>query len=362
MIAPRLARAAARWLADRSSMPARPPTPQDRVSAISAIEHAIAARAAKRRRARWARGLAAAAAIAVAALGGARLLLHRPAPVAVAPSPPPAEDLRVVAHPVVGSATVLVSGASAPITEGRALVAGSRVMAPPDARLLLAFSTGTSALLEDGADVTLAAAGVSQVLKLDAGAMDLHVSKVKDGERFVVRTSDAEVEVRGTAFRVSVVPAEACGAGTTTRVAVSEGVVVVHRDGKDVRVATGEQWPTGCGAPAIASAATPLASGAPPRSSAAATPASTLAEQNDLFARAVAAKRRGDLAGALRGFDRFLARYPSSALAESAAVERMRILRSTDPGRAVTTARQYLARYPNGFAHAEAEAIVAEEP
>ena len=78
-----------------------------------------------------------------------------------------------------------------------------------------------------------------------------------------------------------------------------------------------------------------------------------------MFARAIAAKRAGDPSGAVAGFDRFLARYPGSPLAESATVERMRALRSIDPARAVAAARSYLARYPNGFAHAEAEAIVA---
>jgi hypothetical protein len=37
----------------------------------------------------------------------------------------------------------------------------------------------------------------------------------------------------------------------------------------------------------------------------------------------------------------------------------MRLLRSAQSPRALGAARQYLARYPNGFAHAEAEAILA---
>ena len=78
-----------------------------------------------------------------------------------------------------------------------------------------------------------------------------------------------------------------------------------------------------------------------------------------MFADAMAAKRRGDSGEALADFDRFLARYPSSPLAESATVERMRLLRSADSGRATAAARQYVGRYPNGFARAEAEAILA---
>jgi hypothetical protein len=40
----------------------------------------------------------------------------------------------------------------------------------------------------------------------------------------------------------------------------------------------------------------------------------------------------------------------------------MRLLRAGQSPRAVAAARQYLARYPNGFAYAEAEAIVAGSP
>ena len=87
--------------------------------------------------------------------------------------------------------------------------------------------------------------------------------------------------------------------------------------------------------------------------------ASTLGEQNDLFAEAIVAKRSGESQIALATFDRFLATYPSSPLAQSAAVERMRLLRAAQSPRAIAAARQYLARYPNGFARAEAEAILA---
>ena len=87
--------------------------------------------------------------------------------------------------------------------------------------------------------------------------------------------------------------------------------------------------------------------------------ASTLGEQNDLFAEAIVAKREGESQTALATFDRFLATYPASPLAQSAAVERMRLLRAAQSPRAATAARQYLARYPNGFARAEAEDILA---
>jgi hypothetical protein len=88
----------------------------------------------------------------------------------------------------------------------------------------------------------------------------------------------------------------------------------------------------------------------------------SLADQNDLFAAAATARRRGDVRGALAALDRFLARYPASPLAESATVERMRTLRSVGSARAAGAAKDYLARYPGGFAHAEAEAIATGRP
>jgi hypothetical protein len=64
----------------------------------------------------------------------------------------------------------------------------------------------------------------------------------------------------------------------------------------------------------------------------------------------------------MTAFNRLLAKYPACPLAEGAAVERMRLLRTTAPNRAMVLAQQYLARYPTGFARAEAEAIVSGMP
>jgi TolA-binding protein len=53
---------------------------------------------------------------------------------------------------------------------------------------------------------------------------------------------------------------------------------------------------------------------------------STLAEQNDLFAAALSARRRGDLGEAVHWLDRLIARYPDGQLIESARAERKRLL------------------------------------
>ena len=302
--------------------------------------------------------LQAAASVALAAFGGYRFAA-RGSPVAVAPTAL-APVAQIVAHPVGGGSSVVVSGAQAPLDEGRLLGAGSRVVTPANGRAMLSFSTGSTVLLREGTDMTVATEGAAQVLRLDAGSVELHVAKLTSTQRFLVDTPDSEVEVRGTRFSVSVVPPDpACGAGVRTRVAVSEGVVVVRHAGVEDRVALGEAWPAGCTriGPSTAMAGVRSASNTP---TPAALPAgSTLADQNDLFAAAAAANRRGDTRAALAALDRFLATYPASPLVESALVERMRLLQSTSRGRSSAAAKEYLARYPNGFAHAEAEAIVA---
>jgi hypothetical protein len=369
MSAPRYARLAGKLLAAGERASAPPPAPDDRARAIAAVRRAIEQRARARRRAVWVASVAAAAA-AVAVAGGVAHHVVRsramassaaPAPTAIVARP---GGVRIIGHAVTGSASVVAAGGVLPLAEGRSLAAGDHVVTGHEGRVLLAFSTGTSALLEQDAEVAIDALGASEQLRLDAGSIELHVAKLAPGERFLVRTPDAEVEVRGTRFRVSIAAADAsCGGGTVTRVAVFEGVVVVRRAGTEARVGAGEPWPAGCtvasqGAEAPAGATpTPVARTAP-----AASAVSTLSEQNDLFAQAMAAKRRGDPAAALAGFDRLLARYPRSPLAENAAVERMRLLRGSDPLRAAQAARAYLAAYPNGFARVEAEAVAAESP
>ena len=358
MTTPHYARLASRVLDEGGRGPVPPPSADNRASAIALLEQAIAGRARAKKRSRWVTAgvtVAAVAAVVAVTVGAARHYGNRGE--LASASAPATGDVHVVGHAVPGAASVVVAGQSADVTEGRPITAGSRVVTTKTGRLLLAFSTGTSALLEDGGDATLDSMGAAQQIHLDSGSLDLQVAKQGPEQRFVVRTLDSEVEVRGTQFRVSVAPSDpSCGAGTTTRVAVSEGVVVVRHAGTEARVGAGEQWPAGCGQSASATVNNnPVIARAGPAPST----ASTLGEQNDLFAQAIAAKRRGDAGGAIAGFDRFLARYPGSPLAESATVERMRLLRASDPSRAVASAKAYLARYPRGFAHAEAEALVS---
>jgi ferric-dicitrate binding protein FerR (iron transport regulator) len=359
MSPPRYARLAGTMLSRVGSGMPPPPDPGERAEAIGAIASAIATARRRRRVRQWAAGCAAAAAIVLTAFGGYRFAAHR-APVGL-PGAATASEGQIVAHPVSGGSSVVVSGAQAQLDDGRLLGPGSRVVTPANGRAMLSFSTGSTVLLREGTDMTVAAEGAIQTLHLDAGFIELHVAKLAPDHRFLVATPDSEVEVRGTRFSVSIVPADPrCGNGARTRVAVTEGVVVVRHAGVEDRVALGDQWPSGCqrAVASVANAQTPMNT---PREVAPLS-APTLAEQNDLFAAAASAKRRGDTRGAVAALDRFLGSYPSSPLVESAAAERMRILHAVARGRAQAAARDYLSRYPNGFAHSEAEAIAAETP
>jgi len=369
MNSPRYARLAAKVLAKEHEEAARvpltlvqtgtPATLAQRDEAIAQIEAAIV-KSGRRRVVR--RAMIAGAAIAAIAASAAGLFLRANAHVASAPTA--AAAVAAIAHPSGDGAALMGAGAGAPMVDGQPLATGSRIVARPSGRALLAFATGTEVTLEDEGDLTIVDGGPAKTFALGAGALRAKVTKLGAGERFVVRTPDAEVEVRGTSFRVGVAPSDpACGDGTTTRVSVFEGTVVVRHRGAETPIESGSEWPRGChAAHAAASAPKHVTAHAAPSSPAQSSPPSTLAEQNDLFADAVAAKRNGDARVAIARFDTFLTKYPSSALAESAAAQRMKLLRDVDARRASEAARAYLARWPNGFARADAEAIAAWSP
>jgi hypothetical protein len=287
----------------------------------------------------------------------------------------------VAVHAFGGDARISGDGAN-----GDQIGAGGRVQASPDGRVLLAFTTGTRVSLEPSGDLTLVENGSAQVLALNHGALRADVAKLAPGRRFLVQTADAEVEVHGTSFRVSTEPAAVgCGKRTLTRVQVFEGVVTVRSGGSEHRIERGDQWRTAC-SEAASPAAAPDAgapSGASPADSTESTrprgaasrvnspvpraqaPSALLAHsdltgQNDAFAAAIAAKRSGDLARAVRGFDLLLARSPDGPLAESAAVQRLKLTHRFDQPRALELAREYLRRYPSGFAREQALAILSE--
>jgi ferric-dicitrate binding protein FerR (iron transport regulator) len=335
--------------------------------AIDARDRAIAVavrameqrRARRRRRANGAALLMSAAAIALVVFGlSLRRGRHDPPPIPT-----------IAAAAVTGDVHVRRDGRDALLTAASMLAAGDRVVAGVGAHADLALSSGTEIGLASSGELEVTAIGSRQVFSVLAGSAHFHVAKLMAGQEFLVRTVDAEVTVRGTTFDVALVPEGwSCPGGERTQVTVSEGVVLVRHAGLEVRLDPGARWPVGCAPttpvpapPPIATAttvATPVSTGAPPATSTPPkiAPKSALQAQNDLLAQALAEKRSGNRAAALAAYDSFLVKYPSSGLAEVAMVERMRLLSGAS---AVQAANAYLARYPAGFARAEAKKIAA---
>ncbi|HVR64348.1 MAG TPA: FecR domain-containing protein, partial [Polyangia bacterium] len=277
------------------------------------------------------------------------------------------------------------------LTEGTALPAGIRLGAPGDGEVRLGTAAGTALTLERSASLTVAEAGSTLRFTLHTGAVRARVAPLLAGERFIVDAGSAQIEVHGTAFRVAIVTAGGgCADARRTAVTVSEGVVTVRARGDEARLTAGTTWQSPC-APVAAIAlpgpahrrAAPAAKGrlAAPRSDPTPTapappagtraeaapapvpvpvpvPASVLAAQNDLFAAAVRAKNHGRADEAAALFARLALEYPQGPLAESAAAQRIKVLAAGgDRAAAVRAAREYLDRYPAGFARADAERL-----
>jgi hypothetical protein len=311
----------------------------------------------------------------------------------------------------------------------RPLGAGDQVFAPLTAPVRLGDTAGTRLTLEPGGMLTVVEATATRRFALRRGAVEARVRKLVAGERFIIETADAEVEVHGTEFRVAVgepesVPCTGPGPRATvaTRVSVTGGVVSVKWSGDEQRLRPGDEWPPRCAngraqlapaggagaadVPAIEPSAASAEPARPPRRRASGSsmsarpavppavsagarpavpptvsagaadhaaglatpprdvPASVLQAQNDLFLSAVRARRAGQNTRALALFERFMRDYPDASLFESALVQRMRLLAATsDLADAGASARQYLARFPDGFARDEARALLdAHQP
>ena len=375
-------------VADPGDVDALPP---HRAAAVERIAEALRARGQARRRTRTLMTLALAAGVALVVGGGAfaaRRAHGDGRGESAANEARGARNLGRLVDPT-GGVTAVREGRSEPVGVGTRLSEGLELRTAA-AEAGLDFDTGTHITLGVSSRLRLVEQSQRKRFSLESGSFFAKVAKLGADERFVVATPDAEVEVRGTAFRVTLVAGEAsCAGGSPTRLDVSEGVVVVRHAGTEVRVAGGEHWPS-CDvrtsavtqkdlpasspvAPvAVTAPATPATLPAPagtsatreaPASAASSTEASSrLAAQNDLFDEGMRLKKRGDVGGAIARFDRLVAQYPGGPLSETAEVERMRLLATTDRARASAAARDYLRHHPRGYARSEAEAIRAAAP
>lgn len=382
MTSPKLSRIAAKLLADEQ-VELREPTTKERKATVETIRVELALRAQRGRRRRWALPLVGIAA-AVALLGISASTWSRTAtPVVATQAPrvtPPAQvtpAASAVADAVRGTVFIEQNGERVPLHSAAAVARGARVVAM-DGEAILVLRSGSKVDVEHATIASLADEGETELIDVERGAVTSTVTKQGPTQRFIVRTPDAEVEVRGTVFRVSRLEDPRCG--LQTRVHVDEGRVVVRAGQHDALLDPGGEWQSPCAAtpvpvaapsptqlvPSVApTAAAPIAiatsaivttpPGSPPA-------ASELAAQNALFADAMASKARGDTASALTSIEFLLQKYPRTPLREAAEAQRMKLVATTEPARAVGLAQGYLLRYPHGFARADAEKLAGALP
>lgn len=370
MNTPRYAAAAAKLISKH--LPSATVVAGDEARGVATIEHAMRARVRRRR----AVGVGSALAVAAGVL-----LVATQLPKLHGSSAGVSAAVSIDVTPSGNGAALARTAGEEPLRTRVSIESGQRIDTPRDGGASLRLSTGTSMTLAGRTSFRVDSQGSTQRFSLQQGELVAQVAKLSAAQRFIVNTPDAEIEVRGTRFRLRVVEhPETCGSGTRTRLEVTEGAVEVRVPGLGVTsVTAGQLWPTDCsGEPARQLPAPPapvaLPAAATPSThahqtgkvvpSGAATPvtdaerASALAPQNDLFAEGVARGRQGDTGGALRAYQALISRFPSSPLAENAMVERMRLLGATPDGSA--EAKRYLTRYPRGFAVGEAKKLVVE--
>lgn len=269
---------------------------------------------------------------------------------------------------------------SAPVTSptgaGEILGTGITLQAPPGAPVRIGGTDGTVLTLEARGELSVVEQSATRRFALRKGAVRAQVAHLHAGERFLISTADAEVEVHGTVFRVSLADGDpGCEEGRRTRVAVTEGIVSVRAGGRETLVAAGDVWPA-CARPAasrapevvarspgsfmpqipVVSRRHPRAEPVPPRET------EGLAAANDLFAAAARAQREHRTDEALRLFTRVIEVAPRGPLAEGAAAQRMKLLATSDPEAARRAASDYLSRYPDGFAYDDARRLAGSRP
>ncbi len=215
-----------------------------------------------------------------------------------------------------------------------------------------------------------------EYLYLGTGKLDLNVPKLGAKRRLVVETADASIEVRGTRFSVSVPDAS----NKTTRVNVSEGQVFVRTSVGMSILTAGQMWDSASSPreaneegrrdimpsqPPAANEATSVPSKTArtqptsPTPHAAASNTSELTDANRMMQAALLAKTNGMTTLALQRFVEIIQKHPGTEAAATARAERFRLLRRLGRHAAAQRAAQdYLAAHPNGFASAEANALL----
>ena len=266
---------------------------------------------------------------------------------------------------------LLPLGASPFDVSGEAPILVTRADQAAEVRL----SSDTAVKVEGASEVGLdrrqtATGGFEEHVRLRAGSVALRVPKLGERGKVAVETPDSWIEVHGTQFSVRWV--QRAPLAPFTEVKVKEGKVLVRsREGASRFLGAGEEWRSSAEQPIAAAppaAPPPIATvppAAPPKAPAPvavvpepppAVSASELAAQNRLLEGAELARKSGMPALALERLDTLMQRYPKAELAHNAHVQRFRLLWSMGRrAESMSAARQYLERYPEGFARDEAQ-------
>jgi ferric-dicitrate binding protein FerR (iron transport regulator) len=364
----RYARLAARLLTEQRAVCAPDPVDVRRDAVVAAMALAIAAKAGRRR-------IAAVSAVALAVAASVLVAVRLAGSGGLTGAKPDIGSALVVEHTTGRGNQLVRAGAAQPLPDFGVLAVGDGVRSGEEGSAVLGLSNGTRVALSSSSNLRVDDLGSTRRFSLFGGQLQAHVAKLRPGERFIVSTPDSEVEVRGTVFTVAVNgPSPACrdSVGGST-VHVSEGAVWVRSGNQQVVLHPGESWSTPClepqavhavetaerappaagstalsvragrqkaAGPRVTSTAAPAPSQkewpvaaalAPPRTDTSVSPASRLADQNDLFSAAMSAERQGQHDLALRKLDELVTRFPSGPLSESAHVERQRILSAKSP-------------------------------
>jgi hypothetical protein len=203
-----------------------------------------------------------------------------------------------------------------------------------------------------------------QIVRVTEGTIALEVEHLAPGQRFRVVIGDAELEVRGTRFEVSVEH------DRLRVVRVIEGRVELRHERLPIQaLGPGERWEAPARAGESAAPAPSLAneSASPPSSRVARRDPSTSAEVTEngppraekQFQEGFEAMRQGDSARAAAAFEASV-RAGDSAVAEDAAFWRaVALSKSGDRDKAVTALRAFLAAYPGSARADQARTLLA---
>ncbi len=234
-----------------------------------------------------------------------------------------------------GRSASLVSGSLS--SQGASIVTGSplgedEVLVVGRKPVLLVLANGTSLEASVGSSLSVHAKTLgaieNEVVGLNSGSVELKVPKLSPWQRLKVRTAEALVEVRGTAFVVTRSRTTDAGGHPfmRTHVSLSEGSVEIRSlaSGEKIILSPGQNWqsPIVSKTKNISSNGSQIIETKPAANS---RQASLLAAQNRLYQSAMHAKRNHMPKLAVVRLNQLLRKYPNSPLASGARRELKRL-------------------------------------